>query len=41
MKVKGMTNGNVTIGFSKPEKIVFKVVESMLRVTVGLEGAMY
>jgi hypothetical protein len=38
LKVKGVTFGKGAIRYSKPEKIDFEVVESMLRATEAPEG---
>jgi uncharacterized protein YdhG (YjbR/CyaY superfamily) len=38
LKVKGVTFGKGAIRYSKPERIDFGVVESMLRATVKSEG---
>jgi uncharacterized protein YdhG (YjbR/CyaY superfamily) len=38
LKVKGVTFGKGAIRYSKPEKIDFEVVESMLRATEASEG---
>ena len=38
LKVKGVTHGKGCIRYSKPEKIDFNVVESMLRATVESVG---
>jgi uncharacterized protein YdhG (YjbR/CyaY superfamily) len=38
LKVKGVTHGKGCIRYSKPERIDFNVVESMLRATVESEG---
>ncbi len=38
LKVKGVSFGKGAIRYSKPERIDFNVVESMLRATVGSTG---
>ena len=38
LKIKGVTHGKGCIRYSKPERIDFNVVESMLRATVESEG---
>ena len=38
LKIKGVTFGKGAIRYSKPERINFKVVESMLRATVESTG---
>lgn len=38
LKIKGVTHGKGCIRYSKPERIDFNVVESMLRATVEAEG---
>jgi len=38
LKVKGVTHGKGCIRYSKPERIDFKVVESMLRATAESRG---